>query len=246
MTTPPTARTLAATALVALLAATAVPLAAQDAPAGAPDAPRRLTVTGEARVEAVPDVATFTAGVQSEAAQAADALAATSDTMRAVFDALAAAGVAPADMQTSQLGVDPLWDDGAEGRAPRVRGYSASNMVTVRVREVSGLGALIDAVGAAGANRVFGVGFEIAEPRPPLDDARRRAVADARRSATVLAEAAGVKLVRVLSVSDGGSFQPQPAGGAVFRAEKMAVPIETGESAVQANVTVVWEIGPAE
>ncbi len=117
--------------------------------------------------------------MQSEALTAAPALAATSTAMQAVFDALAAAGIAPADMQTSQLSVDPVWADDGAG-TPRVRGYSASNLVTIRVRDVTRLGAVIDAVGAAGANRVFGIAFELAEPRAQLDAARERAVADAR------------------------------------------------------------------
>jgi hypothetical protein len=224
---------LAALALAAALLAP--PASAQD------DEPRRrIVVSGEARVEAPPDRATFTAGVQAEALQAGDALAASGEAMRAVLAALEAAGVAAADLQTSQLSVDPVWEDGGAGGQPRVRGYAASNLVTVRVRDVAALGALIDTVGAAGANRVFGIAFEIAEPRAALDEARRRAVADARARAELLAEAAGVTLGQVLAIREGG-LGPAP----MMRAEAMAdaaAPVAEGVVAVDARVEIVFAI----
>jgi uncharacterized protein len=198
----------------------------------------RITVTGEARVEAPPDLATFTAGVQSEAPEAAEALAATSTTMQAVFDALAAAGVEPRDMQTSQFGVDPLWAEGEED--PRVRGYSASNLVTVRVRDVARLGAMIDAVGAAGANRIFAVGFDIAEPRARLDEARAQAVADARARAEILAQAAGVALGSIVSIREAEGAEPGP----MFARTEMdaAQPIAEGVVGLTARVEIVFAI----
>ncbi len=206
----------------------------------AQEAPRRLVVTGEARVEAAPDLATFTAGVQSEALQAAEALAATGAAMQAVFAALEAAGVAAEDMQTSQLGVDPMWEDAGDGRQPRVRGYSASNLVTVRVRDVGRLGGLIDAVGAAGANRVYGIAFELSEPKAALDDARRRAVADARARAELLADAAGVTLGPVLSIREGGDAGPGPM---MARAEvAMDMPVAAGVVGIEARVEIVYGI----
>lgn len=219
-----------------LLAVLALPLAA---PAMAEDAPRQIVVTGEGRVEAAPDIATVTAGVQTEATEAAPALAATSEAMRAVFDALAAAGIAPSDMQTSQLSVDPVWADDGAG-VSRVRGYSASNLVTIRVREIGELGAVIDAVGKAGANRVFGIAFELAEPRAQLDAARERAVADARAKAELLATAAGVKLGAVQSIRESGDSAPGPM---FARAEMDAAPpVAEGVVGLEARVEIVYGI----
>lgn len=202
--------------------------------------PRRITVTGEASVEAAPDLATITAGVQAEALTAADALGAAGTAMRAVFDALKAQDVAPEDMQTSQLSVDPVWEDGGDGRQPRVRGYSAANLVTVRVRDVARLGALIDAVGAAGANRILGISFDIDEPRAQLDDARRRAVADARAKAELLAGAAGVKLGEVVSIRENGGGGPRPM---FARAEAAAdMPIAGGTVGIDASVEIVYAL----
>jgi len=218
---------------LALIALLALPLAA---PLAAQEAPRVITVTGEGRIEAAPDLATLTAGVQSEALTAAPALAATSQAMQAVFDALAAAGIAPADMQTSQLSIDPVW---AEDGSGRIRGYSASNLVTIRVRDVARLGAVIDAASAAGANRVFGIGFELAEPRAQADAARERAVADARAKAELLAKAAGVTLGPVLSIREGG----EPAPGPMFARAEMAdaaAPVAQGVVGIDARVEIVY------
>ncbi|MBP7002605.1 SIMPL domain-containing protein [Amaricoccus sp.] len=212
---------------------------AQGAPGTAPE-PRRLTVSGEAEVQAAPDRAAFTAGVQTEALSAADALGATAKAMQAVFAALEAQGVAAADMQTSQLSVDPLWDSPPDGRQPRVRGYAAANMVTVRVRDVAKLGALIDAVGAAGANRIFGISFDVEDPKASLDDARRRAVEDARSRAELLATAAGVTLGPVISIREGGGGGPVPM---FARAEAMGdMPVAAGTVSLSASVEIVYGI----
>jgi len=225
------ARTFAALVLAASLAAQ---LAAQT------PGPTGITVTGEGRVEAAPDRASFTAGVQSEAVRAEEAFGATAAAMRAVFEALAAAGIAPEDMQTSQLGVDALWADEGGGGQPRVRGYAASNLVTVRVREIPRLGAVIDAVAEAGANRIYGVAFEIASPQAAIDEARRRAVADAQARAELYAGAAGVTLGQVLSIRETGGDAPGP----MFARAEMAMdtPIAAGVSILTARVEIVYAI----
>jgi uncharacterized protein YggE len=211
-----------------------------------------LTVNGQGTAAAAPDIASVRAGVETDGATAAEALAANSALAAKIIAALKAAGVAPRDIQTSGLNVQPLYGEMPRTlpqevpQAPQVVGYRVSNTVAVTIRALDGMGAVLDDLVQAGANRIDSVSFGFGDDAAVSDEARRRAVADARRSAAVLAEAAGVKLVRVLSVNDGGSFQPQPMDGAMFRADRMAVPVETGESSVQANVTVVWEIGPAE
>ena len=216
-----------------LVALVVQPAIAQDA------AQSRIVVVGEARVEAVPDIGRFTAGVETEATRAADAFSATNAAMQVVFGALQASGIASEDIQTSDLGVDPLWTEGTG--QPRVRGYVARNHVTVRVRDIARLGAVIDAVGVAGANRFFGIGFELSEPRDRLDAARRAAVADAQAKAKLLAEAAGVTLGPVLSIREGGG-----GGGPVplfaRAAEAMPAPVAEGTVALEARVEIVYAI----
>jgi uncharacterized protein YggE len=106
------------------------------------------------------------------------------------------------------------------------------------------MGAILDEVVQAGANRINSVGFGLSDDSVVTDEARRRAVADAKRIAALYAEAAGVSLAGILSINEGGRFQPQPRGGLMMRAEASSVPIEAGESTVRANVTIVWEIAP--
>ena len=110
-------------------------------PAPAEEPLRQVTVTGSAEVEAEPDLATVTAGVETRAATAAAALAANSETMTAVFAALDAAGIARRDLQTSELNLNPVYNSQRDGQdtPPQVVAYQASNMVTVRVRDVAKL-----------------------------------------------------------------------------------------------------------
>jgi uncharacterized protein len=228
---------LAAAALAALALATpaAAPVAAQEPP-------RRITVTGSASVEAVPDLATVTAGVETRAATAAEALAANGTAMTAVFAALEGAGIERRDIQTSQLSLNPVYDNPeVPTRAPQVTGYDASNMVTIKVREVGRLGAVIDAATTAGGNRLYGVGFEVSDPHAVLDDAREKAVADARGKAELFARAGGVGLGPVLSIRE-----TPPMGGPTpmfARAEAAAgPPVSEGTVSLSTEVEVVYAI----
>jgi uncharacterized protein len=216
--------------------ALAAPVLAQEPPA------RQITVTGMAEAEAVPDVATVTAGVETRAATAAAALAGNSEAMTRVFAAIEAAGIERRDLQTSQLGLDPVYApyDGSE-EPQRVVGYQASNLVTVRVREVAKLGALIDAVTGAGANRLYGIGLEVSDPREQIDAARERAVADARAKAELYARAAGVSLGPVVSIRETAE---QPPGPVMMRAEAAdaAPPVSEGTVTLSTQVEIVYAI----
>lgn len=209
-------------------------------PALAEPTAREITVTGSATVDATPDIATVTAGVELQAPSAAAALKENGETMTAVFAALKQAGLDERDMQTSQLTLNPVFnaDPGGSQAAPQVVAYQASNMVTATVRDVSRLGATIDAVTGAGANRLYGVSFDVDEPRAALDQARRNAVEDARRKAQLFADAAGVKLGPVVAISEGGGGGPVP-----LRAKMdmmAAAPVASGTVTLSADVTVVF------
>ncbi|WP_347312777.1 SIMPL domain-containing protein [Defluviimonas sp. SAOS-178_SWC] len=214
-------------------------------PAVAADMPATISVTGEGRVEAAPDMATISLGVTNDAGTAAEAMAANSDAVRAVIERLTAAGVEERDIQTSGLSLGPRYDYGrSDGTPPTIVGYSASNMVTVRVRALDTLGGVLDAVVAGGANTLNGLSFGIAEDREVMDEARTRAVADAARKAGLYANAAGVRLGRVLSISEAGAYQP-PMPMAMAEAgfaKSAAVPVAPGEVNIVASVSVVYEI----
>ena len=218
----------------------ALPVAAQDV-----TDLRRLTVTGEGRVEAPPDMATLSMGVQTEARTAARALSDNSEAMAQVLAQLRAADIAERDLQTSGLSLSPRWErvQSTSGQTQRVVGYVASNQLTVRVRALETLGGLIDTVVGDGANRLNGLQFATQEPGPLRDEARRRAVADARAKAELYAAAAGVALGDVLAISEPGfSAAPQQMLRMDAEMATASVPVAAGEVSLRAQITIVYEI----
>jgi uncharacterized protein YggE len=225
-------------AALAILPPAAIPVAAQEAT----PTTRQVTVVGAAEVEAAPDRATVSAGVDTQSETAAEALAAHSAAMTRVFAALEAAGIDRRDMQTSNLQLGAVWEPYRDGeQPPRVIGYQASNMVTVRVRDVTAVGAVVDAVATAGANRLNGVGFELSDPRAALDKAREQAVADARARAELYAGAAGVTLGPVLAISE-VTAPAQPFFARAADTMQAAPPVAEGTVALRAEVRMVFAL----
>ena len=210
---------------------------------GAGEVPRNLSVSGHGSVETVPDMATITLGVSQQARTAGEALSAISSVSAQVFASLEAAGIAPRDMQTSGLNLHPLFSNrnASTNAPPAIVGFNASNMVTVRVRELSALGTILDIVAQDGANEFNGLQFGLQAPDVLEQEARVAAVHDAMARATVMAEAAGVKVGRVISISEmGGGNRPMmmARGAASFD----AMPVAAGEVSLSADVSMVFEI----
>lgn len=225
-----------------LAAAMAVQMAAL--PALAETAKSRITVTGEGRVDARPDMAVITLGVATQGDTAAAALSENSTRLAAVLAQLKAAGVAERDLQTSGLSLGPRMDYSREGQPPKVVGYEASNMVTVRVRDLTALGGILDKAVGDGANTFHGLSFGLTDSTAALDAARVDAVKEAARKAAMMADAAGVTLGPVIEMTEsGGAPDPMPMyrKGAVAMAAE-AVPVEGGEVSYSVNVTVTWEL----
>lgn len=221
----------------------ALALAALIQPALALAAERQITVTGEARMETAPDMAVITLGVSEQAPEAAAAMAAVSRSMVAVVDRLREGGVAPEDMQTREISLHPVWSQrGSSGGAREVTGFAASNTLTVRLRDLSRLGDVMDQVLTAGANEFRGLRFAVAEPETLQDALRGAAVDDAFRKARQLAEAAGMKLgaprdIRDAPAAGGG---PQPMMMEMARSD--AMPVEPGSLGFSHSVTVVFDM----
>ncbi|MBT8475750.1 MAG: SIMPL domain-containing protein [Alphaproteobacteria bacterium] len=213
-------------------------------PGHAQDLPGRISVSGEGRVEAVPDMATVRLGVTTQAPGAREAIDDNSRAMAAVLDRLAGLGVAERDIQTQGFSVSPRWENRSNAPA-RIAGFVAQNRVAIRVRDLDALGGILDAVARDGANSFDGLSFGLQEPGPVQDAARRAAVADARARAALYAEAAGVELGRLLSLGDVGAG-PQPGPMPMARAEMAmvsdAVPMAAGELSITAQVLMVFEI----
>ena len=198
-----------------------------------------ITVSGEASTSVAPDLAQIEAGVTTEAKTAKAASEANNNSMGQLLLALKAAGIDGRDIQTSRLSLQP---QSAPNRSiPAITGYRASNQVTVRLHDVSKVAGTIDLLVGAGATDIGGINFMVSEASKLLDDAREKAVADARRKADIYAKAAGVTLGAPLGISEGGG-----SPGPIFRT-KMAAPIATtpvaqGEETLTVTVSVTWAI----
>ena len=157
---------------------------------------RWVEVSGEGSVSAAPDFARVTLGVTTAAKDAREAMAANAKSANALVQLIRSEGVAPADIQTSGLSISPMFAQqppAAQANAPTITGYSVSDNVTVIVRDIPRLGALLDGAVAAGANSIYGIGFGENDPSALLDKARPLAVADARRKAEIFAAAGGAE-----------------------------------------------------
>ncbi len=230
-----------------LLSAAILALTAAAAAAPADQAiPRTLTVSGTGIAKGAPDEASFSTGVVSQAPTAGQALAANSRAMNAVMAALKRQGVADKDIQTSNLSLQPQYQNCKPGVPcpQRIAGYQVSNTVSVTVG-LDKAGPVIDALVSSGSNQVDGISFAIHDPKPLLAQARADAVKDAVDKGQNIARAAGVSLGPILSIEEGGSEAPRPiyksrmAMNALMAAPP---PVAGGEESVSASVSITWII----
>jgi len=226
------------------LAAALAAIVLLAAPALAETAPPAISVTGEATVSVPPDLAQVDGGVTSEAKTAREASEANNAAMGKVLLALKAASIQEKDIQTSRLSLQPQYAPNRAGPSAVV-GYRASNRVTIKVRDVSKAAGVIDTLVGAGANEIGGIHFMVSQASKLLDEAREKAVADARRKAEIYARAAGVTLGAPLSISEEGNAPPVPyrrmAAGMVA-----AAPVAQGEETLSVTVSVSWAIKARE
>ena len=224
----------------AILASTCV-LLIGSLPALAAD--RIIRVAGEGKAAATPDMASIHAGVSSRAGTAADALSANSRAMAAVLATLKDQGIAAKDVQTSQLNIQPVYRMDNQGRQQNdVIAYDVTNEVRVLVRDISKLGTVLDTVVRSGANQMSGVNFGFADSTAIQDKARAGAIDDAKRRATLYAHQAGVKVGKVLSISEQPIHEPVYPMRGLGKMEYAGVPIAAGEEEVRAQVYVEYAL----
>jgi uncharacterized protein YggE len=204
--------------------------------------PATVSVSGEGVVSVAPDMATVTVGVVTQASDAATALAANNDAMAALNKVLDRFDISERDRKTSNFSVSPRYERNDGRSAPRIASYEVSNRVAIRYRKIDRLGELLDSVVKSGGNRVDGLAFGNADEKRHRDEARKLAVTDARHRASIYAEAAGVALGRVLSISEAGAPQPRSMVRTVTFADSAAVPISAGENEIREVVQVVFEL----
>ena len=203
----------------------------------------RLDIAATGEVNRVPDVAMITTGVVTRAATATAAIRANATRMERVRAALRAAGIADKDIQTSSLNLNPEYHY-EQNQPPRLTGYTASNQVSVRFRDISETGKILDALVAEGANQISGPNLTIDKPEEALDEARLKAIANGRARAALYARALGMRVVRLLSVSESGGYAvPPPMPMVAMAAERSAdTKIDPGEQKVQVSVSMSFEL----
>ena len=242
-------KTLPALALAASLAGTACVAPAAAAPplaAAAASAPRTITVSADGKVSAKPDVAIVQTGVRITGKTAEGASAEANARMKTLLDELRRLGVAEKDVQTSQftLTAERPWEN---GRQLPVTGYTAASTVTVKVRALEKLPALLGRLPAVGANEVDSVQFGKDELGAVRDEALALAVGAARARAAAVARAAGVTLGEVLTVDVQPVGRPMPMGANVMMAKAAMgddgeAAVATGELEITAGVNMVFAI----
>jgi uncharacterized protein YggE len=232
-------------ARLALLAAGGVAVAAFAGvfqPSGANSAPGDtstggITVFGTGSANVAPDRASFSFGTVSQAATANAALTASSQSVVRVVAALKKAGVAQADIQTSDVSLSPRMNDNNN----EIVGYTASNTVTATIKKLGDAGDVVDAAVAAGANQVYGPNLLASDQDAVYRTALKAAVAEARTKAETLAAASSSTLGKITAIVEGGGSTPMPM--AVGAAKDSSVSIEPGTQKVEATVSVTFAIG---
>lgn len=205
----------------------------------------RLDVSATGEVTRVPDLAIISAGVQTLQPTATAAIEENAARMERVRAALKRAGIEDRDIQTSSINLNPEYQYD-QNRPPRLTGYRATNTVNVKFRDLKRTGAILDALVAEGANQINGPNLTIDKPEAALDEARTKAIANGRARADLYARALGMRVVRLISVSEGGGYNvPPPMPMVAQMAERSAdasSKIDPGTQQLQVNVSMSFEL----
>jgi uncharacterized protein YggE len=207
----------------------------------------KLISNGAGKAMAVPDVVTITLGVETRNASASVAASENALLMNRTVSALLSAGVSRKDIQTSSYSLAAQTEDNqaassGTGNKTRPPDFIAANLVTVRMNVSEDIGKVLDAAIAVGSNSVAGISFELRDDKQKIDQALSEAILDASRKAEVMAVAAGVKLGRVLEISEGYSFTSSNAPMAAYSVAAATTPVLPGELEISASVTMTYEI----
>ena len=209
-----------------------------------PLAGTRLDISATGEVSRVPDVAIISAGVMTRSSTATGAIQENAARMERVRAALKRAGIADRDIQTSQISLNPDYRY-VDNQPPQLTGYNASNQVSIRFRDIRNTGRILDALVAEGANQINGPTLTIDKPEAALDEARTNAIAVGRARAELYARALGMRIVRLLSISESGGYASPPPMPYVMRAEAGQAAdskIDPGEQKLQVSLAMSFEL----
>jgi hypothetical protein len=209
-----------------------------------PVAGTRLEISATGEATRVPDIAIISAGVVTRAATAKGALQQNAAQMERVRAALRRAGIAERDIQTANINLNPEYRY-VENQPPRLTGYSASNQLNVRFRDIAATGDILDALVAQGANQINGPSLTIDKPQEALDEARGKAIAVGRARAELYARSLGMRVVRLLSVSESSGTYHGPRPMAVMaeaRGGDASTKIDPGEQKLEVTLGMAFEL----
>jgi len=223
--------------------------AAQSTPAGGIFSSQQegIWVTGRGEATAIPDITTLSLGIEAKAASVAEAQSQASQAMNRVMDSLSDNGVDKDDIQTQHFSIHQVtrWD--REKEEEIVTGYRVTNIVTAKIRDTDKTGVTIDAVAGAGGDftRINSISFSIDDPSSYYEEAREKAMVDAKAKAKQLAKLADINLGKPTYISE--SIQAPPvvyprAMAEAAAAPKAPTPISPGEIEVSLTVQVTYAI----
>jgi uncharacterized protein YggE len=227
--------------LLALGVAAATATACDHDPEKVGEHPRQVTVVGAGHVQGVPDTLTADVGIEFLARDVTAAMDQTNTRQQAVIDALAKAGVDRKDISTTDVSLQPQYDNAGGA----INGYRASNSIRVKIHPADAASRLLAVIVGTGgdATRINSVSYSIADDSQLVKDARARAFQDAKDRAEQYAQLSGLRLGNVISISEASgaappTLAPAPRGGAM----PSNVPLEPGQQTVSFSVTAVWEL----
>ncbi|MEO5611849.1 MAG: SIMPL domain-containing protein [Sphingomicrobium sp.] len=204
----------------------------------------KLDITATGEVTRVPDVAIISAGVVTRSTTATGAIQENADRMEKVRGALKRAGIADKDIQTSNISLNPEYRY-ENNQPPQLTGYTATNQVSIRFRDIRNSGRILDALVSQGANQINGPNLTIDHPESALDEARAKAATAGRARAELYARALGMRVVRLLSVSESGGYSSPPPMPVVMEARAMdaaQTKIDPGEQKLQVSLAMTFEL----
>ena len=206
----------------------------------------KIICNGEGKTTAAPDIVTITLGVETRNVSASAAAAENTKLMNSTINALLSAGLNKKDIQTSQYSLttqpedNPVPASATKNKTPPV--FVATNQVTAKMNVTENIGKVLDAATAAGSNSVMGISFDLRDPKPQMDKALANAVNDSRRKAEIMAATAGLKLGKILELSEGYGYTSSNAPRAAYSVAEATTPVLPGEMEITASVTVTYEI----
>jgi uncharacterized protein len=227
------------------LAVTTVSACDSHKPTPAPGAnPRQVTVLGSGQVQGVPDTLTADVGIEFTAPDVTAAMNQTNERQQAVINALVGAGLDRKDISTTEVTLQPQYSNPAPNGTEAITGYRATNAIQVKIRPTDAASRMLAVIVGTGgdATRISSVSYSIADDSQLVKDARARAFNDAKGRADQYAQLSGLRLGRVLSISEASGSAPVPGGPPAPPRAMSAVPLEPGQQTVSFSVTAIWEL----